>query len=234
MKIDCRGSECGKVRDIILDRNSGEIGFLSIDPNQNFLGISDTKHLLPWSIATVALDGTMRIDASKEMVLASPETPADLSTLNTGTNAERVYKAFNVPAPLFEAPRPVSLVKPDAGSAWAAHGPIISGIEAGSGKAMSGRVIDITEVRFDGGVQPARAVKVRLDGDGGTQELVLLGPAWYLENQKPSCENGDPVKLDAWRTTIGGKRYWIAKSLECKDTRVVFLDGANVPAWAQP
>ncbi len=102
MKIDCRGSDSGKVHDVILDRNSGEIGFLSIDPNQNFLGIGDTKRMIPWSVATVSIDGIVRIDASKEMVLASPETPADLSTLNTGTHAERVYKAFDVPAPRFQ------------------------------------------------------------------------------------------------------------------------------------
>lgn len=106
MKIDCRGSECGKVQDVILDRNSGEIGFLSIDPNQNFLGISDTKRMIPWSVATATLDGIVRIDASKEMVLASPETPTDLSTLNTGTHAERVYKAFEVPAPRFQPSKP--------------------------------------------------------------------------------------------------------------------------------
>ncbi len=234
MKIDCRGSECGKVQDIILDRNSGEIGFLSIDPNQNFLGISDTKRLLPWSIATVALDGTMRIDASKEMVLASPETPSDLATLNTGTHAERVYKAFNVPAPRFDAAKPVSMVMPDASNAWSAHGPIIGGIEADSGKVISGKVIEVSDVKFEDGVQPARAVKVQMTGDGAGEELVLLGPVWYMENQKPCCQTGDSVKLDARRTTIGGKRYWIAKSIDCKDVRAVLLDASNTPAWAQP
>ncbi len=106
MKIDCRGSECGTVQDIILDRNSGEIGFLSIDPNENFLGIRDTKRMIPWSITSVNLAGLVRIDASKEMVLASPETPSDLSTLNSGTHAERVYKAFNVSAPRFQPTKP--------------------------------------------------------------------------------------------------------------------------------
>lgn len=101
-KVDCRGNDCGEVNEVILDRNSGEIGFLSIDPNENFLGIADTKRMIPWSVATVDLDGLVRIDASKEMVLASPETPSDLSTLNSGTHAERVYKAFDVPAPRFK------------------------------------------------------------------------------------------------------------------------------------
>lgn len=106
MKVDCRGNDCGKVQDVIIDRHSGEIGFLSIDPNQNFLGISDTKRMIPWSVATVTIDGLVRIDASKNMVLESPETPADLATLNVGSHAERVYQAFGVPSPRFVPSKP--------------------------------------------------------------------------------------------------------------------------------
>lgn len=101
MKIDCRGNDCGKVQDVIIDRSSGEIGFLSIDPNQNFLGLGDTKRMIPWSVATVSLDGLVRIDASKSMILESPETPANLATLNSGSHAERAYKAYAVPSPHF-------------------------------------------------------------------------------------------------------------------------------------
>jgi sporulation protein YlmC with PRC-barrel domain len=101
MKIDCRGNDCGKVQDVIIDRHSGEIGFLSIDPNQNFLGMGDTKRMIPWSVASVTSEGLVRIDASKSMILESAETPADLATLNSGTHAERVYKAFDVSSPRF-------------------------------------------------------------------------------------------------------------------------------------
>lgn len=240
MKIDCRGSEVGKVHDIILDRTSGEIGFLSIDPNQNFLGINDTKRLLPWSVATVTLEDTVRIDASKEMVLASPETPSEMTTLNSGTHAERVYKAFNVPAPRFEASKHVSAVPTDANNAWATGGIILGAIEGDSVKTIEGKVIDFSEVKFEKGVQSARAVKIKLSGESsmtgetkGGEELVLLGPAWYLENQKPVCKSGDSVKAEICRTSINGKGYWMVKSIDCKDARVVLLDGSNAPAWAK-
>jgi sporulation protein YlmC with PRC-barrel domain len=234
MKVDCRGSECGKVHQVIIDRNSGEVGFLSIDPNQNFLGISDTKRLIPWSVATVTLDGNVRIDASKEMVLASPETPGELVTLNSGTHAERVYKAFDVPAPRFETVKPVSAVLPAKDSAWSTHGPILSAIEKDSAKTLEGKVIEITDVKFEKGVQPARAMKIKLPGDGTGEELVLVAPVWYLDNQKPICQNGDTVKIDACRTTIDGHRYWLARSIDCNEARVVLLDGSDVPAWARP
>ncbi len=157
MKVDCRGNECGKVQQVIIDRTSGEIGFISIDPNQNFLGIADTKRLIPWSVATVTYDGVVRIDASKEMVLASPETPSELPTLNTGTHAELVYKAFDVPAPRFETVKPVSAGSSRQGdNAWSARGPIITAIEKDSAKTIQGKVIDITDIKFENGIQPAR------------------------------------------------------------------------------
>lgn len=234
MKVDCRGEECGKVQDIILDRNSGEIGFLSIDPNQNFLGIGDTKRLVPWSVATVTLDGAVRIDASKDMILESPETPSDLATLNTGPTAGMAYKAYKVPAPRFDAPMPIPVVMPDASNAWSARGPIIGAIERDSVKAIEGKVISVSDVTFEKGVQPARALKVRLAGDGAGEEVVLLGPAWYMDNQKPICRTGDVIKLEACRTTIDGRQRWIARSVDCNDTHVVLIDANNAPAWDLP
>ncbi len=234
MKVDCRGNECGKVYDVIIDRQSGEIGFLSIDPNQNFLGISDTKRLIPWSVATVTYDGIVRIDASKEMVLASPETPSDLALLNSGTQAERVYKAFGVPAPKFTAPHAASSVTPSSEGAWNARGPVVTAMEANSATTFEGKVVDISDVKFGKDVTPARAMKIKMPGDGGAEEVILLGPVSYMANQKTFCQAGDAVKVNACRTMIDGRKYWIARSIDCKDGRVVMIDGNNAPVWSQP
>ena len=234
LKVDCRGDDCGKVNDVILDRHSGQIAFLSIDPNQNFLGISDTKRLLPWSIATVTLDDIVRIDASKDMVLQSPETPADITTLSNGTHAERVYKAFNVPAPRFDpADKRADNRMSDPSNAWGHDGAVNGAIERSAVTSMQGSVLDITDVKFDNGTAPARAIKVRsLDKSQGDY-LVLLGPVTYMNNQKTMCKVGDSIKLDAYRTTIDNRQYWLARSVDCNNTRVVLVDGNNAPAWAQ-
>jgi sporulation protein YlmC with PRC-barrel domain len=233
-KIDARGNECGKIDDIILDRNSGEIGFLSIDPNQNFLGIADTKLLVPWSVATVTLDDVVRIDASKEMVLASPETPSDLATLNTGATAQTAYEAYKVPAPQY-TPRkqlPASAMTDDG--AWSARGPIILAIKPDSLKTMEGKVVDVTEVKFEKGNQPARALKIRVLGDAAKDEIILVGPTWYMENQGPMCKKGDAIKVEAYRTTVDGREYWIAKSIDSNGKLVTLLDANNAPVWRRP
>ena len=233
MKIDCRGSECGKVHDIILDRKSGELAFIYVDPNQNFLGIGDTKRLIPWSVATVTIEGTMRIDATKDMVLASPQTPSEITELNRGVQAEGVYKAFDVPVPQFEPPAPTAAMGEQGVNPWGSRGVIMTCIEPGSEKTMSGKVVELLDVKFDGGVQTARAVKVRLGTGEATDEVIVLGPLWYMENQKSLCRAGDSVKIEACRTTIGGRKHWMARRIDCGPASTTLVDGQNAPVWSQ-
>lgn len=233
MKVDCRGLECGKVNTIIVERQSGDVAFVSIDPNQNFLGIGDTKHLVPWSVVGVTLDGAMRIDASKDMVLASSETPADLADLRIGSRAEDSYKAFDVPMPTFETPVLAPEMTPLAGPAWAAKGPIIQSLQPASAKHVEGNVTASTEVTFANGTPPARAITIKTEGIDHS-EVILLGPTSYMDNQAPIFKVGEWVKADTCRVIIDGQPYWVTKSLEYNGSRSVLIDSSNAPAWAQP
>lgn len=241
MKVDCRGQETGKVNDVILDRNSGQLAFLSIDPNQNFLGIGDTKRLIPWSVAIVALDGTLRIDAAKEMVISSTETPKDISALNTGTQAASVYRAFDVPSPRYDL-TPAVAAPATIGSTnhWAKRGPIIRAIVSNSNAMITGEVISVSQVAFQDGAQPAHAVRIHVAGVNGggseanSEEVVLLGPAWYLDKQVPMCKTGDAISVQASRSSIDGRPVWIARSVECKGNTVVLVSETETPAWDVP
>jgi sporulation protein YlmC with PRC-barrel domain len=97
-KIDCRGVACGTIDDVIIDMESGMAAFLSIDPDDNFLGIGDTKRLAPWTVASIGADGRIRIDAAKEMMLQTTPTPSDLTTLNQPGTTDAIYNAYQVPA----------------------------------------------------------------------------------------------------------------------------------------
>lgn len=229
MDVDCRGEACGKVGDVILDRASGQVAFLSIDPDENFLGIADTKRLVPWSVVTISLDGRARIDASKEMVVASPETPTDLTTMRDGARAGLVYRAYQVQQPRFEPARPVNPTPPRTGDAWAPGGPIIGSVERGSTKTIEGEVVEVSEMAFDAGIQPASTITLKTRD--GTQRVVL-GPAWYMTKQWVPYQKGDSVKAEVCRTNINGKEHWIARSLESKASRVV-LWNKDTPVWGE-
>jgi sporulation protein YlmC with PRC-barrel domain len=106
-KLDCRDAACGSVDDVIVDASGGRIEFLSIDPDKNFLGIADSKYLVPWSVVTVGMDNMVRIDTSKEMMLAGQKTPSDLRELRQSGYTDPIYKAYQVspPAPWIEPDR---------------------------------------------------------------------------------------------------------------------------------
>ncbi len=94
-KLDCRGVACGEVNDVILEMNSGMVAFLSLDPDDNFLGIADTKRLAPWGVASIGADGKVRVDTTKEMMTKAMTTPSDLTTLNQ-TQVDTIYGAYQV------------------------------------------------------------------------------------------------------------------------------------------
>jgi sporulation protein YlmC with PRC-barrel domain len=229
MRVESRGEECGKVHELVLERGSGEIAFLSIDPNQNFLGISDTKRLVPWSICSIALDGVVRIDASKDMILASSEMPAKVADLNIGGRAAAVYAAYQVPAPSFEPVKPAPVSAANTDDSWSRNGPALSAIDRSADAQVRGPIVEITEVTFDGGIRPATAIKIK---DGSEDKVILLGPAWYLEKQEPRLKSGDPVEVEISRARINGKEYWLARTLTRNGSRVVLIDpNGGTPAW---
>ena len=246
--LDCRGTACGKVDDSVYERNSALLTFLSIDPNQNFLGIGDTKRLVPWTVCTITPDRRVRIDASKEMILASPETPKELTMMNSGGLVELVYKAYDVQMPRFEPLR----ARTDTGGrsandGWGRDGVVLRSIKKDVPRKFNGKYTKVEQVKFDDmdrdrdrdRNQPNRPERVEVVGTAsgitmnadGQDVVVLLGPAWYMENQQIGCREGDPVVIEASRGTINGKEYWIARSIDCGGNRVVLVDNAGTPAW---
>jgi sporulation protein YlmC with PRC-barrel domain len=247
--VDCRGNECGKVADLIVESQSGTVAFLSIDPNENFLGIGDAKRLVPWSVASFALAGTVRMDASKEMILASPETPANADSLNSGNHLERAYKAYDTKAPRYErrhsaanpghmggGPAVRSTGAPtdragDNAGGWGRSGGILSGIDRTSSRTITGTVVRVATTSVERSSQPARVVTLKLAD--GCEESVILGPDWYLAKQKVQCAAGDAVTLQAVRTQIDAKPHWIACSMKHKDSQMPLIGDDNYPAWSR-
>lgn len=95
--LHCRADLCGSVDDLIVECTSGRVAFVSIDPDQNFLGIADTKRLVPWGVVSVARDSRLWIDANKAMVVAAPEFPKSLETFGSDGSYKRVYGTFGSP-----------------------------------------------------------------------------------------------------------------------------------------
>jgi hypothetical protein len=226
--LACRGKNCGELDDLLVERISGTVAFVSVDPNENFFGIADVKRMMPWSVAVVQPKGEIGLDASREMVLGSPRTPGEPESLNAGPTVERVWNLYEVSRPEYRA-RPVEpVVAVGSIDSWSAGGNILGAMDVKSEQSVSGTVVRFVDVTFANGTAKARAVVVkRSDGE----ETVLLGPITYLEHQKLPFEVGDAVSVRACKTTIDGKPHWLARQVDAKDSRVTLIDESRVPSW---
>ncbi len=189
------------------------------------------------------------MDASKEMILASPEAPANASSLNSGNHLERAHKAYDTKAPRYErrhsaatqgqpgggpgvrtTDAPTDRAGDNAGG-WGRSGGILSGIDRSSARTITGTVVKVAETNVERGAQPARVVTLKLAD--GSEESVILGPEWYLAKQKMQCAAGDAVTLQAVRTQIQAKPHWIACSMKHKDSQMPLIGEDNYPAWSR-
>jgi len=226
--LACRGKDCGELDDLVVERISGTVAFVSVDPNENFFGIADVKRLMPWSVALVRPKGEISLDASREMVLASPRTPGEAPSLNAGPTVERVWNLYEITRPEFRARPAEPVVAVGSIDSWAAGGNILGAMDPKSEQAISGTVVRFIDVTFANGTAKARAVVVKR-GDGDV--TVLLGPITYLEHQTLPFEIGDAVSVRACKTVIDGTSHWIARQVDAKDSRVTLIDESRVPSW---
>jgi sporulation protein YlmC with PRC-barrel domain len=90
--VKCREVLSGKVDNLVIDFVGGRVAALVIDPNQNFLGISDTTRMIPLSVATVSSDDLIFVDTTKDLIIKAPAAPEKLQTLNTSWNLDSMYE----------------------------------------------------------------------------------------------------------------------------------------------
>ena len=104
-QIECRGEKCGKVSDLIIEVVSGQVAFLSVDPDQNILGIGDTKRMVPWTVVMAVGADKVMLDASKSMIVNAQQLPSDFRSFGTDGSYKNVYQAYDVQAPTFTPAR---------------------------------------------------------------------------------------------------------------------------------
>jgi len=232
--VQANAQSCGKIDDVILERSSGQIAFLSIDPDENFLGIADTKRLVPYSLAVIPVDGPAQVDASKEMVVASIETPSDLDTLAASERLTAAYRAFGVEVPRYRSrfqQTPGDTMNRDVMNTapWTRVGESIRTSGANSRVRVKGATIDSVETRTIGdGVGDVRVARVTADGK--TYEVIVAPPA-HLAKQRSILTQGERADLVLTPIRLDSREYWIASSYQTKDGNVILWDDAGNPSW---
>lgn len=227
---NARGASDGEVQAAVVEAVSGRVAFLAFDPNENFLGIGDGVTLVPWSVASIDHDLNVHLDTTKDVLDSATRMPDDLTSLNSDGARITIYRAFQVePAEFRNDNGPLSSKERTmTGDAWAKDSMITKSFADGRKVEINGTVTSISKETILTGAPEATVMTVRLEA-GGT-ERVIIGPAWYTDQQQYRFRVGDKVKIKGRNAMIREQSHTAAWSIE-HDGKTTTLWNDNSPAW---
>ena len=110
--LDRKGEEIGKVDDLFVDQGDQKVRFLEISSG-GFLGLGDTKFLIPMDAITSIKEHEVRIDQTREHVAGAPRYAPELVDTRFLTNIYDYYgyapywgAGYTYPSYPYYPPRP--------------------------------------------------------------------------------------------------------------------------------
>lgn len=112
---------------------------------------------------------------------------------------------------------------------WKRWGPSSRGYDPKTVETVVGEVVGVD--RLPGGKGRSYGVGLTLKTEKETVP-VMLGPAWYLEQQGLHLAPRDKVEITGSRTSYEGRALLIAGEVKKGDKILKLRNEAGVPAWA--
>jgi sporulation protein YlmC with PRC-barrel domain len=101
--LDSKGEEIGEVNDLFIDQREGKVRFLEV-ASGGFLGLGETKFLIPVDAITSIGEDEVRIHKTREHVASAPTYSPELVDTGFVTNLYNYYgygpyweKGYNYP-----------------------------------------------------------------------------------------------------------------------------------------
>ncbi|MBL8745023.1 MAG: PRC-barrel domain-containing protein [Phycisphaerae bacterium] len=211
------GQELGKIDEVILDANSGRVGFVVVTFGGT-LGFGAERAPIPWSYFDVNSDGHLfAMNLDKEKIRAAPRlSSADGPELRDPKFGARIYSHYGLNAPWLTRP---------AAAAQKYDSPDIKQYNqlyaSGSESTISGSIVSIEDSAPMPGVPPVTVLTVKSPAEGTV--VVHLAPKWYLDEQRIVLRKGDNVTINGRHAECNGKRCLIAAQVTPSDGSAVIL-----------
>ena len=227
MDAHALGEDSGEIEDAVMEASTGNVFMLSLDPNENILGIGDELRCVPWAIAAIGRE-RVRIDATEEMLQKCEPMPDDVQVFITPVRLQTAYSAFDVPADTFE-PRPNDAwSEAYALGGWEARGPLAAAVNRGASSSVQGMLERMETTALPAGVSDAAVLLVRTND---RSMRVLVGPKWFMDRQDTSKIIGSNATVTFKEARVGGQTYRVATEIETDDGRVITLWRDGRPIW---
>lgn len=99
-------------------------------------------------------------------------------------------------------------------------------LRAESVEKIKGTVKNVNRVQYPDGPQ----VEITLETDNGDLK-VLLGPAWYIDQNKVKVNSGDKILVIGYPVNANGDRVIMASEIQRNGASLKLRDDQRNPAW---
>ena len=222
-----RDDDGGDIADAVLELESGRIAMVSLDPNENFLGIADDVKCVPWPVASVGTD-TVRIDADRDMLLNCESMPEQVSVFATPARLEPVYRVFDVQVVDFHPRERREWSLDTQVRDWSGNDRLTKAYRDSENVHFDGTVRSTRSLDIAEGMPNATAIMVRTD-DGDRE--VVLGPGWYVSAEEMWFPDGAEVSVLGRNVRLDGQDLFFATVVNRLEGERIVLWKDGTPVW---
>ena len=242
--INLKGETLGKIEDLVVDIDTGEIVYAVLDCG-GFLGIGSKLFPVPWkSLAALPSEGIFFLNQSKEQMEKAPAFEKNnLPNMGDMHWGEGIFKLYGVPGDEQQGPMDYGWDSPDyrypgysyrygyGGRPGAGReDPYKKIFDSKTIKTISGQVIKVDQFP-----EPGLGMEMRLTVLIDKKEIlpVYLGPTFYIEGpgQTKHFKLGDQVTVSGSQATRGGEPIMIATTVKRGNEVLRLRDKDGNPEW---
>jgi sporulation protein YlmC with PRC-barrel domain len=243
--INLKGETLGKIEDLVVDIDTGEIVYAVLDCG-GFLGIGSKLFPVPWkSLAALPSEGIFFLNQSKEQMEKAPAFEKNnLPNMGDMHWGEGIFKHYGAPG--YEQEGPMGMGYGYGSYYGYGYGGYYGGypgpgredpykkiFDSKTIKTISGQVIKVDQVP-----EPGFGMEIRLTVLIDKKEVlpVYLGPAFYISSpigpgQTKHFKIGDQVTVSGSQATRGGEPIMIAMTVKRGNEVLRLRDKDGNPEW---
>jgi sporulation protein YlmC with PRC-barrel domain len=217
--VNNANEKLGTIDDLLLDGRSGNTvyGILS---HGGLLGIGDKLIAIPFSamkvLPTSDGDATVQIDATKESLTNAPSFKKDeWPLIGEKQWMEKSHSYFGA--------------EPANNGGWGRESAVTRDWNQGKNLDFKGRVDRIETRTMGRGMNEAQVITVQGDGK---EQVVVVGPAWFLQGQGVPLKEGDQVEVHGREMRFADGTTVVAREITVQDGNTLRLrDNSGMPIW---
>jgi sporulation protein YlmC with PRC-barrel domain len=223
--IETHDDNVGEIEDVIIEVMSGSIGYLSIDPDENFMGIGDEEKAVPWSVVSIGPRGQLRIDSDGNALQNAQAMPEDLSNLENKSQRDSLYTAYDAEPKTYKTDRAY-----DRHQGWGPNTDLAQKMKEGKRnvRTIEGEVASTGSVRSVEGLSEGWTVTIETDSG---RKTVLVAPMNVGMEDELKPDRGTDITVKAQQVTLNGEQFWVARSVEMNGKEHELWDDQDRPQY---